>query len=96
MPVAYDAKMAGAFHLCRQENTAFIPIVAESLGGWHPAAMAEFRKLGSAQARHTGVPETLAIGQLVNKMSVMLMQSFVDMISARVPTHPRPDIAGSY
>ena len=96
MAVAYDAKMAGAFHLCRQENITFIPIVAESLGGWHPAATAEFRKLGSLLARHTGVPETQAIAHLVNKMSVMLMQSLGDMISARVPTHPRPDIAGSY
>ena len=43
MAVAYDAKMSGAFHLCRQENIAFIPIVAESLGGRHPAATAKFR-----------------------------------------------------
>ena len=61
----------------------------------HPAATAEFRKLGSLLARHTGVPESQAITHLVNKMSVMLMQSLGDMISARVPSHPRPDITGA-
>ena len=89
-------KIRRAFHLCRLEYIAFIPIVAESLGGWHPAATAEFRKIGSLLARHTGVPETQAIAHLVNKMSVMLMQSLGDMISARMPTHPRPDVSGSY
>ena len=38
---------------------------------------------------HTVVPETQAIAHLVNKCSVMLMQSLGDMISARMPTHPR-------
>ena len=56
MAVAYDAKKDGAYHPCRQENNAFIPIVSESLGVLHPAATAEFRKTGSHVVRHTGAP----------------------------------------
>ena len=33
---------------------AFIPMVAESFGGWHSAAEQEVKKLGTALARHTG------------------------------------------
>ena len=38
MSVAYQNKMRGAADLCSQQGIAFIPIVAESMGGWHPVA----------------------------------------------------------
>ena len=40
--------------LCREQGIAFIPIVAESLGGWHRVAREQFQKLGSILARQTG------------------------------------------
>ena len=40
--------------LCREQIIAFIPIVAESLGGWHRVALEQFQKLGSILARQTG------------------------------------------
>ena len=36
---AYDRKVAAVGELCQQQGIAFIPIVAESLGGWHPSAV---------------------------------------------------------
>ena len=40
--------------LCREQGIAFIPIVAESLGGWQRVAREQFQKLGSILARQTG------------------------------------------
>ena len=40
--------------LCREQEIAFIPIVAESSGGWHRVALEQFQKLGSILARQTG------------------------------------------
>ena len=35
MTVAYENKCRIAEELCREQEIAFIPVVAESLGGWH-------------------------------------------------------------
>ena len=43
--------------LCNEQGIAFIPVVAESTGGWHKTAMEQLKKLGSALARHTGQEE---------------------------------------
>ena len=40
---------------------AFIPMVAESFGGWHSSAELEVKKLGTALARHTGQEEGEAV-----------------------------------
>ena len=51
MSVAYERKMRGAGELCRGQGIAFIPIVAESLGGLHGIAAREIQKIGAALAR---------------------------------------------
>ena len=35
MTVAFENKCRIAEELCREQEIAFIPVVAESLGGWH-------------------------------------------------------------
>ena len=35
---AYGRKMNGAHEECRRQGIAFLPIVAETFGGWHPEA----------------------------------------------------------
>ena len=78
--VAYDRKMAGAGEQCRQQGIAFIPVVAESLGGWHPAAVEQIRKLGSALARHTGQEESEAISHLVTRCSILLQRGLTAFV----------------
>ena len=55
---AHDRKLRGAEEDCQQQGIAFLPLVAESLGGWHQCAEREVKKLGSALARHTGQLES--------------------------------------
>ena len=69
---AHDRKLRGAEEDCRQQGIAFLPLVAESLGGWHPCAEREVRKLGSALARHTGQLEGEAIAHLWGRLGILL------------------------
>ena len=92
--VAYDRKVTGAGEQCRQQGIAFIPVVAESLGGWHPVAVEQIRKLGSALARHTGQEEGEAISHLVTRCSILLQRGLTAFVLNRVPGHPAPQING--
>ena len=49
---AHKGKLDGAEEACRRQGLAFLPLVAETFGGWHPSAQREVKKLGSALARH--------------------------------------------
>ena len=46
--------MAGAAEACSQAGIAFIPLAVESLGGWHPVAVEEVKRMAKALARHKG------------------------------------------
>ena len=80
--------------LCREQGIAFIPIVAESLGGWHKVALQQFRKLGSALARHTGQDEGEKTGHLVKRASILLQKGLAAMVLNRILGHPNPVIDG--
>ena len=58
---AYECKMTAVAEQCRQKGIMFLPLAAESVGGWHEVAEKEIRKLGSVLARHTGQLEGEAI-----------------------------------
>ena len=66
---AFGNKVRGAEEECRAQGIAFLPIVAESLGGWHNGAEREVKKLGAALARHTGQEEGEAISHLWGRHS---------------------------
>ena len=44
----YINYMNGVHEECRRQGIAFLPIVAETFGGWHPEAGREVKKLGAA------------------------------------------------
>ena len=78
--------MRGTAEQCDQQGIAFIPVVAESMGGWHKVALEQLRKLGSALARHTG--------HLLTRASVLLQKGLSALLLNRIPGHPAPDIGG--
>ena len=65
---AHERKLRGAEEDCRRQGIAFVPLVVETLGGWHPIAEAQIKKLGSALALHTGQQEgeTIPLASLGN------------------------------
>ena len=86
--VAYDRKVRGAGELCQAQGLAFIPIVAESLGGWHSEAVVQIKKIGSALARHTGQEEGEVISHLVSRCSLLLQRGSAALLLNRIPGHP--------
>ena len=71
---AYDQKVNEAEELCRRQGIAFLPLVAETFGGWHAGAEREVKKLGAALARHTGQEEGEAISHLWSRMGILLQR----------------------
>ena len=91
---AHDRKVRGAEDDCRRQGIAFIPLAAESFGGWHSAAEREVRKLGAALARHTGQEEGEAIGHLWGRLGIYLQRGNAALLANRIPAFPNPEIDG--
>ena len=91
---AYKKKMTGAGTACQREGMVFIPLPAETLGGWHEQAVLQVRKLGSALARQTGQEESVAIAHLFQRLSVLLVRGNAALFLNRIPTFPDPQIDG--
>ena len=81
--------------LCDQQGIAFIPVVAESMGGWHKVALEQLKKLGSALARHTGQEEGETISHLLTRASVLLQKGLSALLLNRIPGYPAPAIGGA-
>ena len=94
MQVAFNNKCRGTEELCREQGIKFIPIVAESLGGWHKVALEQFSKPGSALARHTGQEEGEKVGHLVKRVAILLQRGLSGMLLNRIPGHPPAVIDG--
>ena len=93
---AYDRKMAAAAEECRQQGIVFLPLAAESVGGWHQTAEREVKKLGSALARHTGQLEGEAISHLWGRLGMLLQRGNAAILGNRVPALPDPHIDGIF
>ena len=91
---AHDRKLRGAEEECRHQGIAFLPLVAESLGGWHQCAEREVKKLGSALARHTGQLEGEAIAHLWGRLGILLQRGNAAILGNRVPNFPDCQVDG--
>ena len=81
LTVAFDRKVGAVAEACRRQGIAFVPLAAESLGGWHEVAVAELGRLEAA--RH-----------LFGRLSVLLMRGNAALFSNRIPDHIAPRING--
>ena len=91
---AYGRKMNGAEEQCRRQGIAFLPMVAETFGGWHSGAEREVKKLGAALARHTGQEEGEAISHLWSRMGILLQRGNAAILGNRVPAQPGAYVDG--
>ena len=94
MTVAFENKCRVTEDLCREQGITFIPVVAESLGGWHRVALEQLHKLSSALARHTGQEESDMFDHLVKRVSILLQKGLASMLLNRNPSHPDAEIDG--
>ena len=66
--------MRGPAEDCQRQGIAFLPLVVESMGGWHATAERQVKKLGSCLARHTGQSEGEAISHLWGRLGILLQR----------------------
>ena len=92
--VAFERKMVGAAEACRSEGIVFLPLAAETFGGWHEVAVLQVNKLASALARHNGQEEGEAISHTWSRLGVLLQRGNAAMMANRVPSFPAPPIDG--
>ena len=91
---AFNDKCRDYLAACQREGIAFIPLPVETLGGWHPKAELQIKKLARAQARTTGKDEDEAIRHLFQRLSVLLVKGNAALLVNRIPSHPLPAING--
>ena len=95
--MAYDRKMRKAGEACRAAGIAFLPLPAETLGGWHDNAVFQIKKLGSALARQQGKSvqeEAETTNHLFQRLSISLMKGNASLILNRLQTFPTAQVDG--
>ena len=91
---AYERKMRTSADACRAQGIIFLPLAAETFGGWHEVAEAQVKKLASALARHNGQEEGEAISHTWSRLGVLLQRGNAAMMANRIPTFPAAPIDG--
>ena len=85
--VAFSRKMRGAGDECQEQGIKFMPVVAETLGGWDRVAIREIKKLATAKARHLGSEEEEEIRKAFGRLSVLLMRGNAAILANRIPSY---------
>ena len=85
LTVAYERKVRAVGEACRREGIAFIPLAAESLGGWHQVAVGEIKKLAAALARQQEEEEKEASRRLFQRLSNLLQRGNSALFLNRTP-----------
>ena len=92
LSVAHKRKLDKSWEACHSQGIVFVPLAVESLGAWHPTAIAEVKKLGSALARHTGEEESTTTSRLFQRLSICLMRGNAALFNNRCP--PEQSVVG--
>ena len=90
----HKGKLDGSEEACRRQGLAFLPLVAETFGGWHPSAQREMKKLGSALTRRTGQDEAEAVSHLWGRLGILLQRGNAAIMGNRVAALPNTQIDG--
>ena len=68
---------------CAAEGFKLIPMVAETLGGWGPAARGFFKQLARASSEASGLDESVATSQLYEAVGIRLQRANARAILSR-------------
>ena len=79
---------------CLDCGFSTIPLAVDTLGGWHPVALAAITRLGRQLARNVGKEEVDCIRHLRQRLAVLLVRDNVALLCARIPTFPDPEVDG--
>ncbi len=80
---AYKLEDRRTAQQCTEAGLTVVPMVAETLGGWGPAAQNFFRNLARATAEREGIDTSLASSQLYESMGIKLQRANARAILSR-------------
>ena len=75
---------------CRQQGILFVPLVAESSGGWGPSALAAFREMAKRSAGRSGLssPAQAVLPRFLEQLSVAIRGAKARAVLRRAPGPP--------
>ena len=93
---AYQRKMRQVGDACELQGIAFIPLPVETFGGWSDGAIKVLRRLGASLAGRSGRQEGEVIGQLFQRLNVLLQKGNAALLCNQIPTHPPDNLIGPF
>ena len=72
LKVAEERKMAAHSTGCRDAGVAFVPLVAETLGGWSKEAVCQISRIGRLMGQRLNTPPAEATRHLFQRLSICL------------------------
>lgn len=73
--------------LCAGQGLQFVPLVVEACGGgWGPAAMNTWRKLGALHAAHIGLSNSAGVQQFLQALAIAVQRENARAVLRRTPS----------
>ena len=94
LKAAFDEKCRLYHRACEREGIVFVPLLIETLGGWHEKAIDQVRKIARAQARNMGTEEDEAARHLFQRLGILLVKGNAALLVNCVPTFSPPEVDG--
>ena len=83
-----EARKLGSHNAdCRAIGVSFIPIVAETLGGWSTDSVVHIARIGRLVGQRLGTPPAFAVKHLFQRLSILLWKENAARWARRLPLH---------
>ena len=87
-------KLKKHFRSCQLNGVNFVPLVAETLGGWDQDAVFHLRAFAKQASSRSPIQPEIVCKQLFQRLSVLLQRANAGLIFSRAPPPPPPHITG--
>ena len=80
---------------CRRKNIVFYPLPVQTLGGWHPKAAAELKRIGDALTKRAPGDDKTVIRHFFQRLAVVLQRGNAHLLLSRQPSFPNSRLIGN-
>ena len=85
--VGEERKRAKYAEACHAVGVSFVPLVAESIGGWSEEASQTISEIGRLQGQRLGIPPAETTRHLFQRCAISLWKGNATLWIRRMPTH---------
>ena len=80
---------------CRRKNVVFFPLPVQTLGGWHPEAAAELKRIGDSLTKRAPGDDKTVIRHFFQRLAVFLQRGNAHLLLSRQPSFPNSRLIGN-